>query len=184
MAPEMYFLIAVVVIAVAYAVHRLLIGGHEFRKFHGRMLVSCPENHQTVAVNVASGRAALAAMIGKEHVELNQCTRWPEKQDCDQACLRDIEAAPERHSVWGIAAKWYQGKICVYCHRPISDLSRLEHPPALISFDGKIIEWECIQPELLPDRLAVAQPVCWNCSIIEGFRKEHPELVTERPWQH
>ena len=184
MAPEVYTLIAVLVIAAAYVVHRLLLGGHEFRKFWGKMVVTCPENHETVAVRVAAGRAAAAAVVGKEHVELSRCTRWPEKSECDQACLRDIQAAPEEHSVWGIASKWYEGKSCVYCHRPISHLSHLDHPPALIGFDGKIIEWEKVPPEKLTEELSAARAVCWNCNVIEGFRQEHPELVISRPWQH
>jgi len=184
MAPEMYSLIAVFVAAVAFVVYRSLIGAHEYRKFHGTMLVNCPENQHIVAVDVASARAALTAMFGKECVELNQCTRWPEKEDCDQACLRDIQAAPEQHSVWGIATRWYEGRTCVYCHRTIAPLSHLDHPPALISFDGKIVEWKGVQPERLPDTLSAAQPVCWNCSVIEGFRREHPELVTDRCREH
>ena len=24
-------------------------------------------------------------------------------------------------------------------------------------------------------------PVCWNCHIAESFRREHPELVVDRP---
>ena len=184
MAPEAYTLIALLVVAAAYLVHRVLVGGHEFRKFFGKMLVTCPENHQTVAVKVASGRAALSAMVGKEHVELNQCTRWPEKEDCDQACVRDLKAAPEIHSVWGIAAKWYHRKNCAYCHRPIAELSHLDHPPALIDFEGKMIEWDELPAEKLPEELAAARAVCWNCSVIEGFRQVHPELVTERPWRH
>ena len=184
MAPEFYSLIAVLVIAAAYLVHRLLVGGHEFRKFFGKMLVTCPETHETVAVKVASWRAALAATVGKEHVGLSQCTRWPEREDCDQACLCELEAAPQEHKVWNIAAQWYKGKTCMYCGRRISELSHLDHPPALVGPDGKLIEWEQVPAEKLPEKLASARAVCWNCDIVEGFRQEHPELVINRPWPH
>jgi hypothetical protein len=177
-------LIAFVALAAAYFIHRLVAGGREVRRFSGKMLVTCPETHETAAVKVATGRAALAAMAGKQHVELSQCSRWPERGECAQPCLDELVADPEAHSVWTLAAKWYQGKTCSYCGRPITELSHLDHSPGLVSFDGKIIEWDQLQPEDLPEQLASARPVCWNCTVVESFRKEHPELVVDRPWKH
>ncbi|MGA8150047.1 MAG: hypothetical protein WB952_03800 [Terriglobales bacterium] len=188
MTPLLYipgFVVGVwLLVGVAYLFHRLFLGGREFRKFSGKMLVTCPETHQTVAVKVAAARAALAVTAGRERVELSQCTRWPERKDCDQACLSELEANPEKHSVWNIVCKWYEGKSCVYCRRPISELHHLDHPPGLIGLDGKIIEWEKVPAEKLPEELASARAVCWNCSVVEGFRQEHGELVIERPWKH
>lgn len=177
-------IIAFVALAAAYLIYRLVAGGREMRKFSGNMLVTCPETKQPATVKVAAGRAALAAIAGKRHVELSQCSRWPERGQCDEPCLDQLMADPEAHSVWTIAAKWYQGKICAYCGRPISELSHLDHSPGLISFDGKIIEWDQLRPEDLPQQLASARPVCWNCTVVESFRKEHPELVVDRPWKH
>jgi hypothetical protein len=133
---------------------------------------------------VAIARAGLAAMAGREDVHLKQCTRWPERQGCDQACLGELLADPEKYSVWTIAAKWYQGKTCFFCGRPIAELSHLDHSPGLIGSDGNILEWDTLRAETLPDQLSSAQPVCWNCTITEAFRKEHPELVIDRPWKH
>jgi hypothetical protein len=177
-------LIAIAALGVAYVIHRLVIGGRELRKFSGKMLVTCPETHQTAAVKVATGQAALAAIAGKEHVELSECSRWPEREGCDQACLGELTADPESHSVWAIASKWYLGKTCFYCGRPIPQLSYLDHHPGMVSLDGKIIEWDKLPAEELPEKLAAARPVCWNCTVTESFRKEHPELVIERPWKH
>jgi hypothetical protein len=177
-------IIALVALAAAYLIHRLVTGGREIRKFSGKMLVTCPETHETAAVKVATGRAALAAMAGKQHVELSQCSRWPERGPCDEPCLEQLMADPEGHSVWALVSKWYQGRVCAYCGRPISELSHLDHSPGLVSFDGKVIEWDQLRPETLPEQLASARPVCWNCTIMESFRKEHPELVIERPWKH
>ena len=176
--------VAFLVVIAAYGIHRLLLGTREFQKYSGKMLVTCPETKKTVAVKVASGHAAVAAAIGKEHVELSQCTRWPERADCDQACLSELEADPEKHRVWNIVAHWYEDKSCFYCHRPISPLSHLDHPPGVIDPDGKILEWEKIPAETLPEALASARAVCWNCCVVEGFRQEHAELVTDRPWKH
>jgi len=184
MAPELYTLIAFLVITIAYIIHRVLVGGRDYRKFFGKMVVKCPETHETVAVKVASGRAALASIVGREHVQLSNCTRWPEKADCDQACLNELKADPASHKTWTIASKWYVGKNCFYCGRPISELSHLDHSPAVVGPDGKIIEWDTVPAEKLQETLASARPVCWNCNVVESFWKEHPDLVVERPWQH
>jgi hypothetical protein len=177
-------LLALTCLGIAYLVHRFVLGGGELRKLSGKMLVTCPETHQTVAVKVATGKAAMAAIAGKEHIELSHCTRWPERANCDQACLSELLADPEKHSVWRIVSKWYEGKTCFYCGRPISELSHLDHSPGLISFEGKVIEWNRLRAEEVPGQLASARPVCWNCTVTESFRKEHPELVTDRPWNH
>jgi hypothetical protein len=26
-------------------------------------------------------------------------------------------------------------------------------------------------------------PVCWSCHIAESFRRTHPELIVDRPWE-
>lgn len=177
-------ILALVVLGLAYGIHRLVVGGAALRKLSGKLLVTCPETQKTAAVKVATTRAALAAIAGRQHLELNQCSRWPEREGCDQACLSELGADPASHSVWALAAQWFQGKTCVYCGRPISELSHLEHPPGLVSFDGKIVEWDKLPAEDLPEMLGSARPVCWNCTVVESFRKEHPELVLERPWKH
>lgn len=177
-------LVALAALGIAYVIHRLVLGGGEIKKLCGKMLVTCPETHKAAAVKIAAGRAAMAAIAGKEHLELSQCSRWPEREGCDQACLSELKKDPERHSVWAIAARWYQGKACAYCGRPITELSHLDHTPGVISFEGKIIEWDQLRAEELPEQLASARPVCWNCTVVEAFRKEHPELLTERPWKH
>jgi hypothetical protein len=103
-------LIALAVLGVAYVVHRLVLGGAELRKLSGKMLVTCPETHKTVAVKVATAKAAWAEIAGKQHVELSNCTRWPERQDCDQACLSELLSDPEKHSVWMICLEMVSGE--------------------------------------------------------------------------
>lgn len=187
MAPYIVFLpliVAFLTVGVAYAVRRLMIGGREFVRLSGKMLITCPETHQPAAVNVARGRAAVNAMFGKEHVELSQCSRWPEREDCDQACLEELKSDPKEHNVWTIASRWYRGKICVYCGRPISELRHLDNSPGLIDSGGNLVEWDTVKPEKLPAELGSSRPVCWNCNIVQGFRKAYPDLVVERPWEH
>jgi hypothetical protein len=180
MAKETYLPIALAVIAGAFLIHRLQIAFRQYWKLSGKLLVTCPETQKTEAVEIATGHAAAAVLVGHEDVVLKACSRWPERKDCDQDCLSQLEADPERHEVWNIATDWYAGKRCVFCKNPIGDLNHFDHRPALLNLEGKAIEWDEIRPKDLPEMLAFCQPVCWNCCIVQNFRHERPELVVDR----
>jgi hypothetical protein len=52
-----------------------------------RRLVACPENQQAAAVSVNTRHAMATAIDGDPHLRLCDCTRWPERARCNQACL-------------------------------------------------------------------------------------------------
>ena len=173
-------LLAGVVIFVSF---QLAAAVREFRKFCGKMRVTCPETRRSAAVEVAAGRATLAALFGRAHLELKDCSRWPERADCPQGCLCEIEAGPEQHRAWTIASQWFAAQKCAYCHQPIGNISHLDRPPALLGADLKTTEWKDIPAQYLPDFFSLLRAVCWNCHIAETFRREHPDLVTDRNWR-
>lgn len=173
-------IIAVLVLAAALFLFRAVPGVRAFFKFRGKRLVTCPENKNPEAVNVAAGEAALGAFFNEPTLRLNQCSRWPERQGCGQDCLRQIETDADNCLVWNIVAKWYEGKTCVFCQKPIGPLHHVDHAPALLGPDFRTAEWKSVKPEELPKIFATHQPVCWNCHIAENFRRLHPELVTDR----
>jgi len=179
-----YLLVALLVIAAAYVIRRVQIAAREFLRFRGKMLATCPETQRTVAVKIATWREALAALIGRRHLELSSCTRWPEREDCGQECLSQLESDPETHRVWTIASQWYAGKKCAYCGKPIEAFSHVDHRPALLNDEKTTAEWDQVPAEKLPEIMSSSLPVCWNCHVIETFRREHPELVIERPREH
>ena len=43
------------------------------------------------------------------------------------------------------------------------------------------LEWSEIPALSVLDMMETSRPVCWNCMIAEGFRRDHPDLVVERP---
>jgi hypothetical protein len=176
-----YLLIGLAAIAGIVLFQRLLVAFRQYWRLWGKMVIQCPETRRTEAVEVDCGRAALTGMAGESVVQLKSCSRWPERHDCDQDCLAQLERDPQSHRVWNMAIEWYAGKKCLYCGKPIDDLNHFDHPPALRQAGGKTIEWDEIEPEKLPAMLESCQPVCWNCHIAESFRHEHPELVVERP---
>jgi hypothetical protein len=146
----------------------------------GERIITCPETHRPAAVEVAAGKAALKTFTGTQSVRLKDCSRWPEKRNCDQACLHQIEESPGECLVWNIVTRWYEGKSCAYCKRPFGHINWHEHRPALKGPDGKTVQWTEVEAQHLPDVLATHQPVCWDCHIAESLRRQHPELVTDR----
>jgi len=172
--------ICVVAMVVAVVVFGVFPMVHAYFKYRGKRLITCPETLHPEAVDVAAGKAAIGAFVGAPALRLEQCSRWPERHDCGQECLRQIEADPDKCLVWNIVSKWYEDQSCVYCHRRFGRLHHLDHVPALMGPDGKTIEWDRLQPQHLREIFATHKPVCWNCHITETFRQEHPELVVDR----
>ena len=180
MALTVLITIAVLAVAVGLFVFRAIPGVRAYLDYRGKRLVTCPETHETVAVDVDAKQAAEGAFLSEPTLRLSSCTRWPERQNCGQDCLKQIDADPANCLVWNIVSKWYEGKTCAFCHKAIGPLHHLDHVPALLGPDFKTVEWKRISPEQLPKVFSTYQPVCWNCHITESFRRLHPELVTER----
>lgn len=169
-------------IVIAIAAYLLASGFLKtYRIYRGVRVITCPENLQPAAVKVAALDAAKwYALSGEKDVHLQNCSRWPEMAGCDEACLSQIESSPVGCRVHTIVTSWYAGKSCHYCAKPIGEIVWHERPPAVRLAGGTTREWKEIAPEQLPSVFATAEPVCWACHIVEGFRHEHPELVIER----
>jgi len=170
---------ALVLVALLYVVVPTATAA--FLRFRGRRIVTCPETRRTVGVDVDARKAALGALIGNPKLRLRDCTRWPERSDCGQECLAQIDAAPEACLVRTILTQWYAGKSCGLCGKDLSSLTWAEHKPALMSVERRMLAWNEVPVQRLADVLAVHLPICWSCFIAERFRSEHPELVVDRP---
>ena len=173
-------IIAVLLLAAGLFMFRAIPGIRAYFKFRGKRLVTCPETSQAAAVAVSAGEAALGAFLKEPTLRLVECSRWPERENCGQECLEQIEVDPEHCLLWNLVSRWYEGKSCVYCGKPIGPLRHLDHAPALLGPDSTR-EWKQVRPEQLPEIFQTHRPVCWNCHVAETFRRLHPELVTERP---
>ena len=122
----------------------------------------------------------MEASVGTPHLQLSECSRWPEMANCGQECLSQIQEAPKACLVSNIVSRWYEGGECIYCHKPFGEIHWHDHPPALANEHGETIEWNEIPLENLQQTLKTHWPVCWNCHVAESFRRLHPELVTDR----
>lgn len=175
---QLLFLLAAI-FAASFAVLWAVEASGFYRKYRGKRLIICPETKKTEAVEIATGKAAVKAMLGPE-LRLKDCTRWPERADCGQYCLSQIEEAPEDCLVTNIVARWYEGKSCTYCGKPFAQLNWHQHRPALLDPQGRTVQWNEVPAQTLPDVLLTHKPVCWHCHVHESFRHDHPELVTDR----
>ena len=156
--------------------------GRAYWRARGKRLVTCPETHCTAAVELDATGAALKAFRGGTYFCLQDCSRWPEKRDCAQDCLTEVATQGQGCLVRNIVAGWYKGKVCVYCHKPVDNVADWSgHMPGLQAPDSKCMIWADVTPEKLPEVLQTYKPVCWSCHIAETFRREHPDLVTDRP---
>jgi hypothetical protein len=178
MSSVLFWIVAAAVIALGLLVWRkpFLL----YRRLRGTRLVTCPETHSTVAVNVNAGLAARKYAAGEVDIELRNCTRWPERHDCGQECLHQIEMDPEGCLVRTIVRNWYLGRKCVLCGAPFDTVHWLEHRPAVRRPGAAPVQWSTFRPEMLKEVFATYEPVCWNCYVSESLRAGHPELVTDR----
>ena len=88
--------LAVVVLAVVavYLGHRVIHGMGVYFRFRGARLVTCPVTHEVTIVEVDAKSVAMEAIWDKRCLQLNECSRWPARENCGQECLRQIDARP------------------------------------------------------------------------------------------
>jgi hypothetical protein len=178
------FSIALLAVVGGLVLFRFIPAMQTYFMYRGKRLITCPETLTKEVVDVAAGKAAAEVFVGGSSLRLEECSRWPERRDCGQECLRQIEADPDNCLLWNIVSNWYDGKRCVYCHQRFGPLNHLDHVPALLGPDRKTAEWDQVRPEQLPEMLSTHRPVCWGCHVIQTFRHEHPELVVFRGRDH
>ncbi|MFQ5675366.1 MAG: hypothetical protein ACE5G1_05670, partial [bacterium] len=141
----------------------------------------CPETKTPTGVEVDAKHAAATAAFSKRELLLKDCTHWPEKKDCGQECLAQIEGSPETCLVRNILSNWYQDHACVYCEKPFTEIHWHDHKPVFRNSDGDFLEWHQLKAEDLPEILETHLAVCWDCFIAENFRRKYPDLVIDRP---
>ena len=155
-----------------------------FSKYRGTRIVTCPETQRPAIVEVDSLQASLTSTVSLPDIRLKDCSRWPIKERCGQECLIDLDVAPDRSLVSGVLMRWYRDKNCVYCRKAFPELHWVDHKPALLTPEGKLLAWNGVNADKLRDVLATHSPVCWDCYIAQKFRLDHPDLVVFRPWQN
>ena len=176
-------LIAIIILAAAlwFGIRWLVRSSSRYR---GTRIVTCPETKRPAIVEVDALHASLTSTVGLADIRLQDCTRWPIKGQCGQDCLMDLDVAPDRCLVSGVLMRWYRDKKCVYCSKVFSEVQWLDHRPALLSPEKKLVTWNAVNMTELSNVLETHSPVCWDCYIAQEFRIDHPNMVTFRPWRN
>ncbi len=171
---------AIVILATAVLTAVLLL--RRYLRARGPRVVNCPADDSQACVEVAALRSLLGSS-DLDSLRLSSCSHWPERAGCGQECLEQLATSPDGCLVRNILAGWYENKTCVLCGKAFGQLDWMEHKPCLLAPDRATRDWSSIHPLELSETLTTHLPVCWNCHIAMTFRREHPELVTDRPWK-
>jgi len=138
----------------------------------GRQPVICPDSGQPADVEVDRKFAFLSAWRGQEHSRLESCSRWPQKGDCGQECLEQLEASPE--NIERYLTKWYEGKSCAICRRALTPSDWRRSHLAVLNQQQQLFELRQMFLEDLQSALQNMRPLCWNCHQEERERQAVP----------
>ena len=174
-----YVFIAALLLTAIYFGIRYFVRARQ--RFSGQRLIICPETGKEAMVEVDTNHAAITSLLGNTDLRLEQCWRWPLRQDCGQECLLQLDVAPAECLVSSVLEKWYRDKKCAFCGRSFAEISFVDHKPALLNPEGVTVEWKQIPISAATEAMANYLPVCWNCHVAQSFRRDHPDLVVERP---
>jgi len=147
----------------------------------GPRVITCPENGCASEVEVKTWHSGFTTALGETHHRLANCSRWPEKAGCDQACVTQIEESPNGCLVRSLVAEWYQGRNCAFCASEIPEVHMNDRKPALRTSEGRTLPLSDVEPVHLAEVLATAQAVCANCFDAMSFREQFPGLAVDRP---
>ena len=179
-----YLIVAVLAATTVYFGIRWL--ARVYSRYMGSRVVTCPDTGWPTIVEVDALHASLTSTVGLPDIRLKECTRWPLNKQCGQECLAKMDVAPDQCLVSGVLMRWYRGRKCSYCGKEMDELHWeelrcIDHKPVLLSPEGLLVQWSEVPIENLSTILNTHQPVCWDCYIVQSFRREHPELIVLRP---
>ena len=141
----------------------------------GRQSVTCPDSGEPADVEVDSKFAFSSALRGAEHSQLQSCSRWPEKGDCGQECLEQLEDSPE--NIERFLTKWYEGKSCAICQRALTPSDWRRSRLAVLNQQQQLFELRQMFLETLQSALEDMRPLCWTCHQEERERQAVPARI-------
>ncbi len=152
----------------------VVVSLQNYYKNRGRHSVTCPDSGQPVDVEVDNKFAFWTALRGQEHSRLESCSRWPEKGECGQECLQQLEPSPENFD--RLLTKWSEGKRCTICERAITPADWRQGRLAVLNQHQELFELRDLPAEDLQAALQRTSPLCWSCHQEESAR----QTVTHR----
>jgi hypothetical protein len=135
----------------------------------GRQSAICPKNGEAAHIEMDYKYAFWTAWKGQEHTRLKSCTRWPEKGDCGQECLAQVDPSPE--NVERLMLGWHRGKTCSICTRAIASPDWRRGRLAWLDDQHKLVELRQVNLQQLQFALEGMRPLCWTCHQAERVRQ-------------
>jgi hypothetical protein len=149
-----------------------------YERYSGGRPVACPEAQQPAVVSIDVRHATATVMDGSPDLRLSDCTRWPERSKCNQACLSQaIRAEPYkpgevkagRKQIYHLPvllaafAAWYAGAIW---HSHYMFRTQWMHAVGLTPVQVKQIVW-WLSPHLLTAAICLlfAYGVAWLLAV-------------------
>ena len=89
--------------------------------------------------------------------------------------------SPHDHAATELLKRFFDGKECAICGRPIPPVHRTGLKPGLLNPATRdTYSWDEIPNETLSAALETQLPVCSACQVAESFRHRFPDLVLDR----
>jgi hypothetical protein len=163
---EIYLIVMLLMLASIYFVAPIAVTN--LRRYRGTRIVTCPETRKTCAVEVDARHAAFTSLFSHPELRMKSCSRWPEREDCGEECLLQVQLSPKDCSLKNIVASWFEERYCVSCGKQILPIRWTGHDYAFLSPEGRTIRLSEIPAERVPDVLATHFPICWACQMAES----------------
>jgi hypothetical protein len=148
---------------------------HTYCENRGRRAVKCPASGQHADVEIDHEFALKSAMHGLEHSRLQSCSRWPEKGECGQECLAQVEPSPE--NLERLFSSRFASRCCAICTRDITPADWRQGRLAVLDQNQQLFEMRDIAVDTLQSTLRDTRPLCWKCHQEERARQVLPLRV-------
>jgi len=150
-------------------------------RLRGTRVVTCPETHKPAAVTIDTGHGAMTAVWEKADLKLATCSRWPERQNCNEGCVPQIVEGGDESRSRVMAAHFFEGRRCTICGNQIDPINAATLQPGLLDLvTHEAAAWDEIPAQDLPAAFHARKPVCANCTLAESFRRRFPDRVVDR----
>lgn len=135
-----------------------------------------------VALIIATGVALCAGVVATLRGFNAGASETPEPQPDAHPQTNHAHPAisPHNRTVTDQLKRFFEGKECALCKRPIPPVHRGLKPGLWNPQTHQSHSWDEIPNENLSATLENELPVCSDCQIAESFRERYPDLVVDR----
>src|SRR5947207_7277115 len=94
-----YLIVVILIASASYFGIKWLV--RAYSRYRGTQIVTCPETGRPAIVEVDALRASLTSTVGPPDIRLENCWRWPLKEQCGEERQTDLDVAPGQCRVSG-----------------------------------------------------------------------------------